>query len=131
MRVLGLGTDIVSVARVAATVGRTGGRFVQRVLTSNELQEYSARLSEVGEHGAHQYLAAQWAAKEAVYKALGGESVVVWRDVEVLRAPSGAPTVTIPDDVVTDRGIDSVLISLSHEESHAVATAIVQGRRTA
>ena len=120
MRILGIGTDIVQIARVARVLQSNREAFLTRILTPEERSVFDAR-EEIGT--AETYLAAQWAGKEAVYKALGGNSVCVWNDISIPRCPdSGKPSVSLPPHIDVD--VSSVLISLSHESDYAVATAI-------
>ena len=78
------GVDFVEIDRIAAVLQRYGDRFLQRVFTPGEIAYCRGRAPN---------LAARFAAKEAVMKSLGtGFRGVGWRDVEVVRAPSGAPS---------------------------------------
>ncbi len=124
MTVHGLGTDIVSVARIAGLVQRHGPRFLDRVFRPDE-QRVLARTGAAAMAG----LAARWAAKEAFVKALGPHAAgVPYRDVEVIRSPSGAPTLRLHG--AAQKALDAVgarraLVTLSHEHDHAVATVLL------
>ena len=117
------GVDIAEVARLAASIERHGDRFLSRVFTDAE-RAYCESNKRAAEH-----FAARFAAKEAVFKALGtgwaqGTS---WRDVEVTRAESGAPGVRLTGraaDVARGLGISAWSLSLSHTETTAIASAI-------
>ncbi|MDP8970883.1 MAG: holo-ACP synthase [Actinomycetota bacterium] len=127
MAVVGIGTDAVEIARVRAAVTRTPG-LLDRLFTE---AEQSACRSDCGElrFGG---LAARFAAKEAVAKALGtGVRGFGFRDVEVLPDDLGRPTVTLHDraqQVAADHGVDRVHVSLTHTRDLAVAHALAEGR---
>lgn len=124
MTVRGLGTDIVSVERIAALAGRHQQRFLDRVFRPQE-QEVLQRVGRAAMAG----LAARWAAKEAFVKALGpGAAGVPYRDVEVVRGPSGQPSLRLHGEAARALGAlgaTRCLVSLSHERDHAIATVIL------
>ncbi len=124
MSVLGLGTDIVRVERIADLVARHGHRFLDRVYRPDE-----QRVLDRTTDAASAALAARWAAKEAFIKALGPDaSAVPYRDVEVVRGDSGAPTLLLHGAARTaleGRGARQALVSMSHERDHATATVIL------
>jgi holo-[acyl-carrier protein] synthase len=117
-----LGTDILKVARVEETVSRLGDRFVRRILTEPERQQYS----ESGQP--ERLLAKRFAAKEAVAKALGtgiGRGVS-WQDIQIDHDEMGAPLVRLSGGaarVAEERGASRVLLSLSDEIEYVVAFA--------
>lgn len=117
------GVDIVDVARVARSIERHEERFVERVFTEAE-RDYCAREKRSNEH-----FAARFAAKEAVFKALGTgwAQGIAWRDVEVSRAASGEPGVVLAGraaQLADERGINAWSLSLSHTSTLAMASAI-------
>jgi holo-[acyl-carrier protein] synthase len=124
MSVLGLGTDIVRVARIADVVARHGQRFLDRVYRPEEQQV-------LRRHGpaAAAALAARWAAKEAFVKAVGPHAAgIPYRDVEVVRGASGAPSLRLHGaaaEALAARGASQALVSMSHERDHAMATVIL------
>jgi holo-[acyl-carrier protein] synthase len=126
MRIIGHGVDIVEVARIRRSLEEHGERFLGRVFTAGE------RAYAVGRARRDEHLAARFAAKEAVMKALGtgwGEGVG-WTDVEVELDASGRPGVRLHGRAgmtAAARGIDAWTISLSHTESYAVASVIALG----
>jgi holo-[acyl-carrier protein] synthase len=126
--VLGVGVDVVEVARVRRAVQRWGQAFLARVFTPGELQHATARDGPVR-------LAARFAAKEAVMKALGcGWGRVRFRDIEILRDPSGRPHARLHGEAarVAERlGVAAVHVSLSHAREYAVAVAVAEGPREA
>lgn len=126
MRVIGIGTDITEIDRIAQMVERHAQYFLDRVYTPGE-QSYCGH----GAAAAERY-AARWAAKEAVLKALGtGWAVgIAWTDVEVIKLPSGAVSVVLTGGAAQrakELGITEVLLTLSHGKNHAVAFALAQG----
>lgn len=120
----GVGTDIVSVARIAALVSQEGSRFTERWFSPDEVTYCTAQ--------AHpeRHLAARLAAKEAVAKALRLDSAgpVPWRGIEIVRDERGVPAVHLADSIrlgvpgAADRDIQ---ISLAHCDEFATAVAVV------
>ena len=128
MAVVGIGIDVVDVARMGAALSAPRGeRLRQRVFTAAERVECERqpKLSV-------QRYAARFAAKEAVLKALGARTRwgFAWPEIEVTRdASSGAPTVALRGRVAASAralGVGCVLVSLSHESSVAVAEALLE-----
>ena len=119
-----LGIDIIKVERIAATLQRFGERFQRRILTEDEYRYVRAR---------PETLAGRWAAKEAVSKVLGlGVRGVGWREIEIVRLPTGQPTVRLHDRALRraeQLGMTRIAVSISHERDYAVAIAF--GIRTA
>jgi holo-[acyl-carrier protein] synthase len=130
MSVLGLGTDVVQVSRIADLVVRHGARFLDRIYRPTE-QEVLGRTGPA----AAAALAARWAAKEAFVKALGpGVGPVPYRDVEVVRGQDGAPSLALHGAAaaaLAGRGAARALVSMSHEREYAVATVVLVGETIA
>lgn len=123
MQVVGIGTDIVECLRIAQMIERHGEQFIGRVYTPHEIEYCSVRKA------ATQHYSGRWAAKEAVLKAIGTGWVrgISWRDVEVINDMGGQPSIRLSGgalEICTKRGIDRVLISISHCRSHATAYAL-------
>jgi holo-[acyl-carrier protein] synthase len=117
------GVDIVEVGRIAEMVEQHGERFLTRCFTAGELA-YCGAGKRRDEH-----LAARFAAKEAVLKALGTgwRSGIAWTDVEVQKLPSGAPALVLHGraaELAQERGIGTWALSLSHTAAYAVASVI-------
>ena len=114
-----VGVDIVELARVERAVQRHGHRFLRRVYTEAELAYCRGDVAR---------LAARWAAKEAMSKALGtGWRGIEWRELEVVREPSGRPTVALhgrAQAIAENLGLKQWELSLSHSESCAIAFVI-------
>lgn len=124
MPIVGHGIDIVEVERIRGLIDRHGDRFLARCFTERELAYARTRPKRLAEH-----LAARFAAKEAVLKVLGTglRHGIGWCDIEVVRQPSGQPTLRLTGmaaEIAGKRGIERWLISLSHVSSHATASAI-------
>ncbi len=127
-RVIAHGVDLVEVERIKRSLEEHGKRFVERCFTKNEA-EYcqSARTPRDVER-----FAARFAAKEAALKSLGTgwADGIAWTDVEVVLAPSGAPSVRLAgraQELAQELGIAEMLISLSHTGTHAMASVIAVG----
>ncbi|HVW37621.1 MAG TPA: holo-ACP synthase [Pirellulales bacterium] len=126
MNVLGIGTDIVECLRIAQMIERHGELFINRVYTPHEIRYCQSRKQ------ATQHFAGRWAAKEAILKALGTgwRRGISWRDIEVRNDQSGRPVVGLRGgarDIVEQRGIREMLVSISHCRSHATAYALALG----
>ena len=91
MNILGLGTDLVEVARIEQSIARHGERFLQRMFTENEIAYCAAMKTPAP------FYAARFAAKEAVAKALGTGigAACGWLDIEVRRKAGGEPFVVL------------------------------------
>lgn len=125
--IIGIGTDIVEIARLEQSIARTGDAFLQKVYTPAELTgapEKSPRRME--------YLAGRWAAKEALAKALrtGITSECRLNEIETLNEPqSRAPSMTLSGDALkTARrlGVKKIHLSIAHEKAYAVATVLLE-----
>jgi holo-[acyl-carrier protein] synthase len=114
-----LGIDIIKVERIASTLRRFGERFQRRILTDDEYRYVRSR---------PETLAGRWAAKEAVSKVLGlGVRGVGWREIEIVRLPTGQPTVRLHDRALRraeQLGMTRIAVSISHERDYAVAIAL-------
>lgn len=123
MKPLAHGIDIVKVARIEAMIDHHAERFLDRVFTPGE-RDYARSRRRRAEH-----LAARFAAKEAVFKALGTgwRDGLGWTDVEVVLLPSGQPTLRLSGEAARaagELGITGWLISLSHTDDTAMASVI-------
>ena len=130
MNILGIGTDVVEVLRIAQMIERHGELFIQRVYTPFEIDYCNARKA------ATQHFAGRWAAKEAILKALGTGWArgISWTDMEVRNDEAGRPSVRLGGgarEVCEKLGITDMLITLSHCRTHATAFAIAVGSNEA
>jgi holo-[acyl-carrier protein] synthase len=124
MKVIGVGTDLVEVARFRLAMERRSG-FAERLFSDDE-REYAFRQKDPAKN-----LAARFGAKEAVMKAMG---VGLWkfklRDIEVVRRKGGAPIVALhgrATEMADERGVREWHLSLTHTDTIAMAFAIALG----
>jgi holo-[acyl-carrier protein] synthase len=123
--IIGIGVDLVEVARVQHSLERFGERFLQRVFTAGEI-EYSMSMKFPARH-----LAARFAAKEAVSKAFGTGigKAMGWRDIDVRKKESGEPFLVLggrAKETAISRGVTQPLITLSHTDHHAIAMIVLE-----
>jgi len=123
--ILGVGIDIIEVERIKSSYERFGERFLNRILHPNEIA-YCLSHKEPGP-----FLAARFAAKEAISKAFGTGigAQLGWHDMEVGRKESGEPFVILHGGgkkLIEERRGRVVLISLSHTQEHAAAAAVLE-----
>ena len=113
-----VGIDIIEIGRIEKAIARWGERFLGRVYTERELELCRRRVPA---------LAARFAAKEAVMKALGtGTLGMDWRDVEILADPAGKPIVNLHGRArsrASRSGLAQLAISLAHSREYALACA--------
>ncbi|MBX3047376.1 MAG: holo-ACP synthase [Anaerolineales bacterium] len=113
------GVDMIEVHRLRAAIGRHGERFLRRIYTARELEQLNGNLPS---------LAARFAAKEAVAKALGtGIGDLSWLEVEILRGERKEPVLQLhgaAQTLAAQHGITSWSISISHTHEHAIAFVV-------
>ncbi len=111
-----IGIDIIEIARIEEAIARWGERFLQRVFSESEIKAYRQKPAS---------LAARFAGKEAVIKALGTTvSGIKLSDIEILSHPSGQPLVRLHGRALSQAeylGLDRLAISLSHSKDYAIA----------
>jgi len=116
------GVDMIEVERIDEAILRYGHRFFERFFTEQEL---------IDSNGRTPALAARFAAKEAVAKALGtGIGEVGWLEIEILTGPRREPVLRLHGDalrVSRELGLSHWTVSLSHTHEHAVAVAVAMG----
>ena len=116
-----VGIDIIEIDRIRQVVERWGQRFLRRVYTDGEIQYCRGRAPQ---------LAARFAAKEAVMKALGmGRYGVGWRDIEVVRRRGGQPSFRLQGralGVAQRLSVNGIALSLSHSREYAVASVLLE-----
>ena len=114
-----VGIDIIEIHRVEQAILSWQDSFLRRIYTEAELKNCHNRASS---------LAARFAAKEAVMKALGtGAKGVSWRDIEILVNSEGAPVVQLHDRAerkAEENGIAKLSVTMSHCKEYAVAFVI-------
>jgi holo-[acyl-carrier protein] synthase len=123
--ILGTGIDIIEVARIASSFEKFGERFVNRILLPDEIVYCLSHKKPAP------FLAARFAAKEAISKAFGTGigAQLGWQDMEIRRKDSGEPFVVLhgQGEKLFEKRIAKWLhISLSHTQNYAAATAILE-----
>jgi holo-[acyl-carrier protein] synthase len=116
-----VGIDLTDAGAVRDSISTFGTRYLERVYTPGELRDC---------HGDPSRLAARFAAKEATIKALAAPDRLPWRSIEVIRDPSGAPSLALTgaaDELARARGCRSLAVSLTHEQDHAAAVVVAEG----
>ena len=124
--ILGTGIDIIEVARIAASFEKFGERFVNRILLPDEIAYCRLHRQPAP------FLAVRFAAKEAISKAFGTGigAQLGWQDMEIRRKESGEPYVVLHGKgklLFETRSARQLLVSLSHTQNYAAATAILEG----
>jgi holo-[acyl-carrier protein] synthase len=113
--ITGIGIDIVEIKRIEKAIERWGDHFLNHVFCKEEI-DYA------NQHKyPHQHLAARFAAKEAVIKALGDQAPRQWKDMKIINDEKGQPLCLYNKKNLKKK----ILISLSHTPNYAVANAIV------
>lgn len=121
--IIGVGIDVAEIDRFAASMRRTPG-MVDRLFVEREL------LLPSGERRGYASLAARFAAKEAVAKALGAPGGLHWTDAEVYAEDSGQPRLRVRGTVAAraaELGVRAWHVSLSHDAGVASAVVIAEG----
>lgn len=126
MSVVGVGTDIVEVSRIAQMKDPAKQRLAERVLTASELATYEAH----NQPQADSFLAKRWAAKEAAAKSLGTGIAdgVSFQHFSIENLPSGAPVLTLSDRALVlagELGASHWHISISDEKHYALAFVVL------
>ncbi len=124
--IIGIGIDIVSVSRIKDAEKRWGRRFLDRVFTEREIKYAMLHKSP------HSRLAARFAAKEAMTKALGTGFTggITWKDIEVLNKDSGRPEIILHGkvrEIAESMEVREIHLSISHDGDYAVAQVVVEG----
>ena len=118
---LSTGVDIIEIPRIKKTLDCYGERFLKRIFTPDEIAYCRGRSPN---------LAGRFAAKEATMKALGtGVRGVGWKDIEVIRAESGAPSVKLHGRAKARADmlqVSELSLSISHSREFAVAFVVAQ-----
>ncbi len=120
--ILRTGVDLIDIGRIRDAIERHGDRFLSRVFTEVERRDCNGRVSS---------LAARFAAKEAVSKALGrGIGDVSWLDIEIKSGENKAPYLVLHGEgerLAKELGLANWAVSLSHTEDQAIAFVVASG----
>jgi holo-[acyl-carrier protein] synthase len=113
--IIGTGVDITEVRRIRQAVEKWGEDFLKRVFTEAEIKNAKIKTS------FYQHLAGRFAAKEAIFKAVG-DNQLSWQDIQIYNDPEGKPVCIF----LNGKGKNiNVHISISHVKTYAVANAVV------
>jgi holo-[acyl-carrier protein] synthase len=124
--IVGLGVDLVEIARVRRLIEARGDRAMARLFTDGE-RAYAAYRVDPARH-----FAARIAAKEAAFKALAGNDLaraIGWRELEVFARDDGGPLLRLhgrAERRATELGVTRILVTISHTESAAVAVVVLE-----
>jgi holo-[acyl-carrier protein] synthase len=124
--ILGTGIDIIEVARIASSYEKFGEKFVNRILLPDEIAYCLSHKNPAP------FLAARFAAKEAISKAFGTGigAQLGWQDMEIRKKESGEPFVILHGKgkkLFEARKAKQLLVSISHTENYAAVTAVLEG----
>lgn len=129
--ILGIGTDLANIDRIAATLDRFGDRFLNRVFTETERRKAERRKDRAGTY------AKRWAAKEACSKALGTglRMGIAWKDMAVSNLRTGQPVMHLTGwaaerlAAITPPGHEAVVhVSLTDDHPWAQAFVVIEAR---
>ncbi|MGO4914271.1 holo-ACP synthase [Pseudogemmobacter sp. W21_MBD1_M6] len=131
--ILGIGTDLANIERIAATLERFGDRFRNRVFTDTEQRKAASRKDVAGTY------AKRWAAKEACSKALGTglRMGISWKDMAVGNLTTGQPTMKVTGWAaerlaqMTPDGHEAIIhVTLTDDHPWAQAFVVIEARPT-
>ncbi|WP_193140130.1 MULTISPECIES: holo-ACP synthase [unclassified Meridianimarinicoccus] len=129
--ILGIGTDLANIERIAGTLDRFGDRFKTRVFSETEQRKAERRADVAGTY------AKRWAAKEACSKALGtGLAMgISWKDMAVTNLPSGQPVMQVTGwaadrlAAMTPPGHEAIIhVTLTDDHPWAQAFVVIEAR---
>lgn len=124
--IVGLGTDLIEIARIERSVARFGEAFLRRIYTAGEVAYCMAKKNSA------ESLAARFAAKEAGAKALGTgiSRGVGWQELEVRRAPGQRPELHLSGraaQIAAALGVTRLSLTLSHSRELSIAVVVAEG----
>lgn len=124
--ILGVGIDIIEVERIAASLEKFGHRFGERILSRDETAYC------LSHNAPAPFVAARFAAKEAISKAFGTGigAQLGWQDMEIAHRQSGEPYVILRGKgkkLFDSRQAKTLLVSISHTKEYAAVVAILEG----
>jgi holo-[acyl-carrier protein] synthase len=129
--IIGIGTDLANIERIARTLERFGDRFRNRVFTETEQRKAERRRDVAGTY------AKRWAAKEACSKALGTglRMGIAWKDMSVRNLPTGQPVMEVTGwakdrlDALTPPGHEAIIhVTLTDDHPWAQAVVLIEAR---
>lgn len=113
--IVGVGVDIIEIERIKEAIESFKNRFLTRIFNDEEIAYAESRVIPF------QHYAGRFAAKEAVYKALG-EKTLTWKDMTILNDAQGKPQVFLKHSILNKK----IHLSISHSKYYAIAQAIVE-----
>lgn len=118
----GVGVDIIEIGRIQHSIEQSGERFLEKIFTPHEIAYCKSK------QDMYQHFAARFAAKEAMSKALstGWVDQFRWKDIEVMNDRSGQPRITVHGRLKESLAASSILVTISHSQSHAVAMVLIE-----
>ena len=124
--VLGLGSDLIEIGRIAESIRRYGDRFLERIFTAGEIAFCRRK-----KQGAAESFAARFAAKEAAAKALGTgiSRGIGWREIEVRREPGHRPEIVLhgrASEWAIRMGVRKMHLTLTHSRDLAMAVVVAE-----
>jgi len=125
--IVGLGMDLVEIARIERLLAERGDRAIVRLFTEAEATYASSRATPAV------HFAGRFAAKEAAYKALAGNELargIGWRDLEVVKAWDGRPSLLLhgrAGERARELGVTQAMLTMTHSELTAGAVVILLG----
>ncbi|MBS0849065.1 holo-ACP synthase [Citrobacter sp. JGM124] len=125
MAILGIGTDIVEIARIEGAISRSGDRLAKRILSPDEWAQYQAHQQPA------RFLAKRFAVKEAAAKAFGTgiRNGLAFNQFEVSNNPLGKPLLLFHEQaqrMAQELGVRSIHVTLADERHYACATVIIE-----
>ena len=125
--IVGIGTDVVSIERIAGVLERHGERFLNRILTTDERKRYDRTKAKAS------HLAKRWAAKEAFSKAIGTgiHAPFTWKSIGLGRDAKGKPLVVPSPEMakhLKKLGVTGAHVSLTDDAGVAVAFVVLEGK---
>lgn len=120
--VIGIGIDLVSISRIQKLLFIYGERFLRKVFTAEEIDFAFQRKN------SHVHLASAFAAKEAFFKAIGGYSPFILKEVSLSRNTDGRPTVKLfgkARKIFENLGGKEILVSISHEKEYTICIILL------
>jgi len=126
--IFGIGIDIIETVRIEKACNKWGGRFIYRIFTQKEIDYCNSKKTH-----RYQSLASRFAAKEAMFKALGTgwNFGMRWKEIEVVNDHLGKPDIVLSGEVsrfAEKLGIQQILVSLSHTKQFVVAQVVLTSR---
>lgn len=123
--IIGTGVDIVKNQRIADLIDKYGENFLKRIYREKEINYCSSRAQATAS------FAARYAAKEALFKALGtGMRKNSWQDIEVVNNELGKPEIKLfgkTADYAAQLEVENIFLSMSHEKDYSIAQIILEG----